>query len=299
LILLALPWPSIAGEIVRFERHTPQPFGYFIGDVIRQQILIESDSDLVLARSTLPTSQPLTYWLDLRDVELRSHEGADGNRYIIDLEYQVFYSALTATRLEIPAIRLGFSTTSGQSGLIERKLPAWPFIVSSLRGLDTGVTGQQGLLRRDSLAVGVSTRAVRWRTLLSALVLLLLLPLLLHHYAYWPFDLRPARPFAGAQRQLRQALKNSGDDSDFSWMTILHRAFDETAGKRLFCEDLPEFFAQRPDFEQQAEEINRFYAASRQAFFHPTPDPIGENFTPTDATRLVSRLAELERSVQP
>jgi mxaA protein len=165
--------------------------------------------------------------------------------------------------------------------------------------LDTGVTGQQGLLRRDSLAVGVSTRAVRWRTLLSAFVLLLLLPLLLHHYAYWPFDLRPARPFAGARRQLRQALKNSSGISDLSWMTILHRAFDETAGKRLFCEDLPEFFAQRPDFEQQSEEINRFYAASRQAFFHPTPIAIAEYFNPTDATRLASRLAELERSAQP
>jgi mxaA protein len=282
----------------RFERHTPQPFGFFIGDVIRHQIVIETDSDLLLAGSTLPTPQPLTYWLDLRDVEVHSKEGAEGNRYIIDLEYQVFYSALTATRLEMPPIRLGLTLRSGQGGLIERKVPAWPFIVSSLRGLDTGVTGQQGLLRRDTLATGVATRTLRWRTFLSAIMLLLLLPLLLHHYAYWPFDLRPARPFAGARRQLHRVLKNRGDASVVSWMPILHRAFDETAGKRLFCEDLPELFAKHPDFEQQAEEIRRFFTASRHAFFHPIPCATAEDFKPTDAIRLASRLAQLERRAQ-
>lgn len=297
ILLCSAVWCAPAGADLRLlERHTPRPFGFFIGDLIRHRVVAETDPDWVLAQATLPAPQALTYWLDLRDIRVHSEQRADGRRYVIDLEYQVFYAALTATRLEIPPFRLGFNTEGGEGALIEREVPAWPFMVSSLRGLEGGVTGQEGPLRADVVPQPTDTRSARWRLLGFASSTLLLGLLVLHHHARWPFDLRPARPFTRAARQLRRASRTGGQAAER--MQALHRAFDDTAGKRLFADDLVEFFSAHPGFDRHTQDIHRFFTASRELFFADHQGAVTSTFDNADALRLAVHLARVERQVR-
>jgi mxaA protein len=97
--------------------------------------------------------------------------------------------------------------------------------------------------------------------------LLLALALLAYHQAWWPFRLRPERPFTRAARAIKERLAEDGLGGYRDGLLDLHRAFDVAAGHRLLAEDVPEFLSRHHEFQPLAGEITRFFATSRRAFF--------------------------------
>jgi mxaA protein len=126
---------------------------------------------------------------------------------------------------------------------------------------------------------------------------LLLTGLIAHHRGWWPFRTRSRRPFARAVRELRRNLRNHGDEQTYrTALQTLHRAFDATAKRRLLAEDLPIFFDTAPAFRPLQSDIERFFAASRQAFFR-TDDAAALHLLPPEAlVDLGGRLAAAERA---
>lgn len=258
---------TAAAQIRSLELRTPQAFGYFIGDVIRHEIDAVVDEPYELRTASLPSPQPLSYWLDLVDVDVESTTSDGARRYVIRLTYQTFYAPLAASRLEIPPVRLTFADGSD---VIERSVPAWPFVSSSLRGFQAEVTGGTDFIRPDIRPRLHDLSRDRGAFALFAAFSLLAAGGLMHHWALWPFGGRPARPFTRAARGLRRTWEGGGreEDADYrSALLVMHRAFDEAAGRRLFREDLPLFLESHPAFHPLDERISTFFEASRRAFF--------------------------------
>jgi mxaA protein len=243
----------------------PRPYGYFPGDVISHEAEIVVDRRFRLDPASAPKPGPRAYWLDLRAVEVR--ENADGGlrRYRLRLEYQTFYAPLETRRLEIPAFVV--SLADGEAH-IRAEIPAWAFLASPLREI-MPPKGEGGAhLRPDVRPAPVNTAGARGALGVSTSVLLLALATLAHGRAWPPFHRRRDRPFARAARALARASRRPVDDAAYgAALLALHRAFDAAAGRRLFADDVDRFLLARPAFERLKPGVERFFAASRRAFF--------------------------------
>jgi mxaA protein len=131
---------------------------------------------------------------------------------------------------------------------------------------------------------------------LSASGLLLGIALLAYYNAWWPFRARAARPFTAAARAIRlRAAQGAGPESYRASLIELHRAFDASAGRRVLAEDVPEFLARHEVFRPLGEDIARFFASSRQAFFGSDTKGAGEAMPLKSVAELSAKLGEAER----
>ncbi len=291
--------------------YEPRAFGYFIGDTLDRRVEIVTTGDTELFSSALPRPGPLTYWLDLVAIDESQHEEGDRKTYEIRLKYQIFYSALDVTNLEIPALPLKFkgagnaknapngSDNSGSSASI----PAFHFLTSPLRdiALQNLMPGQSAeitdVLRPDKpareIAIGGAARLLG----IAVFGLVLSAAGLLWHYATWPFSRRAGRPFTVADRRIRDLLLTSGR-SDAAYresLIVLHRAFDESLGRRMFAEDLSIFLGKCGRFANLAPNVDKFFEGSRLYFFSDDKSAAEVEFPAEDIVRLASNLAHEER----
>lgn len=288
------PLPA-AAAVRSVELSGPRPFGVFIGDVIRHEVTITADPGLQMVAASLPRPGPLTYWLDLRGIDLEDlGTGGGVRRHRLHLEYQSFYAPLETLALEIPAFTL---TLQDGAERAEATVPAWRFLTSPLREIRPQ-RGEAGTYMRPD-AVPRSIPLTGWlvATCSSGGSALLLAGLIARHRGWWPFRTRARRPFARAVRKLRRSLRNRADEQTYrTALQILHRAFDSTAKRRLLSEDLPIFFDAAPTFRPLQSDIERFFAASRQAFFG-SDDAAALRLLPAEALlALADRLATAERA---
>lgn len=262
--------------------YAPRPFGYVIGDTITLSADVELDPSLRVDPASLPQPRPVDYWLDLREVQLADHGTSGGvRRYTLDLVYQTFYSPLEPKRLTIPALPL---VAVGEGRRVELSVPAWTFLMSPLREI-TGGGGEAMTPRPDLPPRPVPTRRSLALALAGLCIAALGGALLAWQQGWWPFHRRRDRPFLRAARSVRAAVAASPPDYDAA-LRALHRAFDATAGQRLFAEDLTAFLAAHPDFRPVGPDIATLFAASRQAFF-------AANIPGAQRELPVARLAEL------
>lgn len=288
------PLPA-AAAVRSVELYAPRPFGVFIGDVIRHEVTITADPGFRLAAASLPRPGPLNYWLDLRGIELEDLGAGGGvRRHRLHLEYQSFYAPLETLALEIPAFTL---TLQDGDERAEATVPAWNFLTSPLREIRPQRDEAATYLRPDAAPRSVPLTGWLVATGGSGSSALLLAGLIARHRGWWPFRTRARRPFARAVRELRRSLRNRADEQTYrTALQILHRAFDATAKRRLLSEDLPFFFDTAPTFRPLRSDIERFFAASRQAFFR-SDDAAAVRLLPPEAlVALGGRLAAAERA---
>ncbi len=93
---------SIDEPVSYFNVETPRPFGYVNGDEIPQRIVIETRSGITLQNGSLPAKGQINRWLNLNQVTVKQ----SGQRYEIDLRYQVFYAPLEVKSLTLPGFTL-------------------------------------------------------------------------------------------------------------------------------------------------------------------------------------------------
>lgn len=292
--LMSTSVPALA-QLRGVDLYAPRPFGYAIGDVIALSAEIALDAPYVLDPASLPPPRALDYWLDLREARLTDHGIVEGvHRYTLDLLYQTFYAPLEPRRMTIPALAL--SAVDGERR-VTVPVPSWPFLMSPLREIVATGPGSAMALRPDIAPRPIPT-AGTVRGLLAALAAALLAFLLLAWQMGWgPFGRRRSRPFARAARAIPAALTGPGAGASAygGALLALHRAFDATAGKGVFAEDLTGFFEAHPAFRQVEAEVRRLFEVSRQAFFRADPAGAQRDLPPPELVALARRLRAVER----
>lgn len=298
--MLLLPAPA-AAQLRSVELYAPRPFGWVIGDTIDLTVDIALDAPFRLDPASLPTPRPLDYWLDLREVRLKERGIEAGmQHYTLDLTYQTFYAPLEPKRLDIPALHLA-AVDGGRR--VEVAVPPWSFLMSPLREIVTTTQGATMALRPDVQPRPIPTSDTLRGLLVTLGCGLLAAGILARQMGWGPFDRRRDRPFARAARTVRSELSSSASSytSPYSApayrtaLLALHRAFDAKAGKGVFAEDLPGFFAAHPAFAAVEAEVRRLFAASRRLFFSEDPSAAARDLPPAELVALARRLRAVER----
>jgi len=320
-MLIAFIWAlSARADGINVTVHEPRGFGYFLGDTLAREVIVDVPASVRLRTEALPQPGSRDYWLDLTDVGVVGAAGARQTR--IKLTYQIFYSALEPKLVRIPGFKLYFDgagiapaaeqneadkSTGDKSadekdiahGRATRAVPALDVIVSPLREIipDKNNDPAAAPLRPDAVAGLVGTGRARTGLLASVLAGLAALTALAYHYAWFPFGARKSRPFTRAARQLNALSKSDeGDVERYRHeLLILHRAFDDVYGRRLLSSDVGAFLTSRREFAELAGSVNRFFEASRLTFFSGKPSAAQKILPPDSVTGLAYELALHER----
>jgi mxaA protein len=231
----------------------PRAFGYVLGDVITQRVLLESaGAPFELAK--LPGTQRVGIWLERRTARVES--AADDKRWLI-VEYQLINAPRILTTITVPPLLL---ESSDQTRLL---VPEWSVSVGPLTPQSSAfATAGMGELRPDRPAPLIETAPIEhqvWSWFLA-------LAITVAAWAGWTaWRNRLAalnQPFARAWYEMRRL----DDASPQAWQ-MLHRAFDRTAGRVMHPETLPAFFDEAPHLQPLRGRIEEFFAASSERFF--------------------------------
>ncbi|MEP7245187.1 MAG: hypothetical protein ABI885_16125 [Gammaproteobacteria bacterium] len=285
----------------------PRPFGYVIGDLLTQRVLLESQGHAFEPASLLADGR-VGAWFERRSSRIETR--ADGRRWLA-VEYQVINAPLALMSIRLPAWEL----KAKSDGEVLR-IPAWDVSVSPLtapaapgassgdatadaavaaesrasagsspagpQGEQTGansqVNGNGVHLRPDQPAPVIPTAATKRRLALWLAVTLITLASWLG-WLLWRNHLTASnQPFAKAYREIRHADDNAPE----AWQS-LHRAFDRTAGRVVQPESLHELFSRAPYLQPLRAQIERFYIQSSDKFFGNVR--LGAAAESTDAAR--------------
>lgn len=238
-----------------------RPFGYTIGDIVRQTVHVTLAPGQTLVETSLPKPGRAGAWLERRAVTVTPE--ADGWR--IELTYQFINVPNELRTVALPAIKLQLheperTVAETLSEAPVTIAPLTPAVVLARAGLEE--------MRPDVAPPLIDTRPPMRRLAAYALAAGLLAIAWTAWYVGFGLRGRQHRPFARAERALRRQLARDGAPAARrEAMRTLHRAFDSTAGSTLFAESLGAFFARCPYFEPAQDSVKRFFAASRAEFF--------------------------------
>ena len=245
----------------------PRPFGYVVGDVMTQRVLLESGG-LELAPAVLPKAERVNVWLERRAARIESLP--DGHRWLA-LDYQVINAPQSLTTVNLPAFEL-----QGAPDGATLSIDAWPISVNAL------TSGGSIELRPDRPAPAVATAPIRRQIAIWSSAFLLALAAWLGWLAWRNWRAAASRPFAHALHEMRHL----DGGAPKAWRA-LHRAFDQTAGRAVQTATLPALFERVPQLRALRPEIERFFAQSRELFF-------GDGL-PADRMSVRSLCAQLRR----
>jgi len=265
LVVVSPAWARPASLAIK----EPRAFGYFIGDTLTREIILNVGEGQALDTASVPLHGPVNYWLELSGVNLKTDHRSDGTTtYHLTLKYQTFYAPLDPRRLVIPALTL---KVTGGEGTGEVRVPEFGFLTAPIRLLfaqSSQSSGSAVELQPDAPVHRVTTGRERTGMLVSGLIALASLIGLAWHQAWWPFRRRPSRPFTDAARYLKaNASRLEGASGYRTALLKLHRAFDISAGKRVLSDDVAAFLATRPEFAPYADQVQHLFSSSRRAFF--------------------------------
>ena len=245
----------------------PRPFGYVVGDLLTQRVLLEGDGRGVEV-AQLPTPGRVGIWFERRSTRVERRN--DGRRWLA-VEYQVINAPPSLRTIRLPAWDLKTKAPTPTLRIAE-----WPISVgpltrartdavpaeSSSSGGEESATPTQLRLRPDRAAPRVPTASLRESLTLWVGALAVTL-IVWAAWFLWRNHIDAASlPFARALREIR----HSDDGAPEAWQT-LHRAFDQTAGRVVQPQSLPALFSTAPHLEPLRAPIETFFAQSSERFF--------------------------------
>jgi mxaA protein len=254
----------------------PRAFGYVLGDVITQRVLLESaGAPFQLAK--MPGTQRVGIWLERRAARVESAK--DNKRWLI-VEYQLINAPRILTTIAVPPLLL---ESSDKTRLL---VPAWSVSVSPLTPQSSAFdTAGMGELRPDRPAALVETTPVKRQVWIWCLALAATVAAWAG-WTLWRNRLAALnQPFARAWHEMRRLDSASPQ----AWQT-LHRAFDRTAGRVMHAETLPLLFDEAPHLQPLRARIEEFFAASSERFFGA-----GTQSTTVSIQALCDELQRMER----
>jgi mxaA protein len=265
IIFLLIVWllsscsSSINEPITHFQVQTPRPFGYVIGDEIKQRIIIEARKGLALQYSSIPSKGAMNRWLNLNKIKVDKSNTRKGIRYQIDLTYQLFYAPLEVKMLELPNFTLQFRQFSNT---VEKTVPRWYFTSAPLRELAIRKDDGKEYMRADTHAPLLDSDPS-----LNRLRVSLFMACLLAVYLAWLYGLLSFLPkYQIFKRPVRKLAKSSENDLA-SMLKIMHKALNSLNGKPLFKHQLNDFYQRFPNYQQLHSELIWFFNYSNQHYF--------------------------------
>jgi len=255
-LLLLSPVAVDAAALVEQPSRT---FGYFIGDVLEQRILMESDGK-ALELIALPTSERVGAWLQRLPPKLVDDEHGQG---WLALKYQLINAPAELRTVSLPALKL--AVVGGTPLAIE----SWSFSVGPLTSAVLPASAAPVLIRPDRQPLLVDDQRVINRLIVTGLALASTLLLWL---GWWLWrrntDIRRL-PFAQAWHKLD---RNRSDDDPQTWL-VMHHAFNDAAGKTISRATIQDLTRQYAWLESYQAHIDAFYLASSARFFEQTAQP--------------------------
>ncbi|WP_432740450.1 nonribosomal peptide synthetase MxaA [Methylobacter sp. G7] len=246
---------SIDEPVSYFKVETPRPFGYVNGDEIPQRIVIETRSGISLQTGSLPAKGQINRWLNLNQITVKQ----SGQRYQIDLLYQVFYAPLEVKSLTLPGFTVQLSQGEKNVG---KSVPAWSFTLSPLRELVVRQTEQGEYMRPDSPPSLLANTQALYGLAVSLTVAVLIAAYLGYLYGYFPNRLRRT-VFKQVLRKLAGLSKADMEQA----LTLVHHALNSLNGQPLFSDWLSDFYRSNPQYLQISSELAWFFNYSNRYFF--------------------------------
>jgi mxaA protein len=157
LMALTLCGPGIAvsteePSLPEAKVQQPRAFGYVLGDVIAQRVLLES-AGAAFQLAKMPGTQRVGIWLERRAARVEA--AADGKRWLI-VEYQLINVPRILTTITVPPLLL---ESSGNTRLL---VPDWSVSVNPLTPQSTAFdTAGMGELRPDRPAALIATAPIK------------------------------------------------------------------------------------------------------------------------------------------
>jgi mxaA protein len=225
----------------------PRPFGYVVGDVVTQRVLLEIGGH-EFAPAALPKAERVNIWLERRAARIEPRP--DGHRWLA-LDYQLINAPQSLTTVILPAFDL-----RGAPDGATLAIAAWPISVNAL------TSGGSVELRPYRPAPAIATAPIRRQIAIWSSAFLVVLAAWLGWLAWRNWRAAAAQPFARALREMRR-LDGTAPEA---WRA-LHRAFDQTAGRVVQTATLPALFERAPQLQPLRPEIEQFFAQSRTLFF--------------------------------
>lgn len=229
----------------------PRPFGYVVGDVVTQRVLLTTPRQ-DFEPTDLPPAQRLNLWFERR--ASRIEVGSDGRRWLA-VDYQLINAPPTLTTVYLPAWDVAGKART------QLKIPAAPI---SIAPLISDVASAE--IRPDREVSIIDTTPTRVSLVAWSIALGITLAAWLAWSRWRNWQDGHNRPFARAVRELRHIDELAPE----AWQAV-HRAFDQTAGRVLQIETLPALFERAPYLQPQRAEIERFFAQSNERFFGTGP----------------------------
>ena len=231
----------------------PRPFGYVVGDLLTQRILLQvSGADFT--PTELPTARRVGVWFERRSP--RIERAADGRRWLV-VDYQLINAPQKLAAVSLPAWEL-----ETKPGGVKLTVPAWPISVSPLTPESAFASGGLSELRADRAAPVIETAPIRRQLILWCIAFAVTLGAWLAWLKWRNWRAATNQPFARAWRELR-AL----DETTPQAWQALHRAFDRTAHRVVQTDKLQVLFERAPQFLPLRPDIEKFFAASNERFF--------------------------------
>jgi mxaA protein len=248
----AVSTPTVAPE-ANAVVHQPRAFGYFLGDVLTQRVLLELEGE-AFELAELPRVERVGVWFERRPSRIVTSND-DGRRWLA-LQYQIINAPRELRRVELPALKI-----SDDAGTRELVVPAMSI---SLSPLTPAVALEEALqsLQPDRDAPHMPTHELWRKTAMLVAACAMVLALWIGWIAWRNWLARKDQPFARALDDLRQLDERAPE----AWQAM-HRAFDRTAGRVVQGPTLAPLFVRAPHFAAQSEQIGRFYAQSSELFF--------------------------------
>lgn len=235
----------------------PRGTGYFVGDLLEQRVLLESDGRKVASHPPAPGR--VSAWFDRRSVSVV--EDATLRSWLV-VQYQVLNAPSKLVTVTLPGWKLSLSGQPGTGAAV------WvpPASVNIAPLSPPGTPQQVGAhdLRPDRLPAPTPIAPLRREILYSTGLLILTLVAWFVWTAWRNRRALARQPFARALRAMRGL-----DGEELSAWRALHRAFDETAGRAVQATTLSALFAQAPQLLPLKAQIEQFYAQSLQRFYAP------------------------------
>jgi mxaA protein len=250
----------------------PRAFGYVLGDLLTQRILLRD-----FEPAQLPPSRRVGVWFERRGAKIES--SSDGRRWLA-VEYQVINAPQALTIVNLPPWEL--ESKSGQAKL---SIPEWPISISPLTPQNAFAKENLSELRPDRPAPVIAMAPIRRQLVLWSAALLATLAAWFAWLKWRDYQDAANQPFARALREIHRLE----DSAPQAWQA-LHRAFDRTADRVIQRETLASLFTRAPQLLPLRSDIERFFRQSSERFFGT-----GLQDEPISVRALCAELRRLEK----
>ena len=283
---------------VTIEREDPRLFGYQLGDVITESAYIGLASGYHFDPQSLPTNGKRAGWFMVRSSHYEEQALADGSAIgKLTIDFQLINSPSNVRSLTIPPISLKFK---GPQNLVD----TLPSLTIDAAPLDTGEV-RTGLPDAQPQRPAKSITTDETQTLLENLLFIagifgiwLIISLFIQRFVK-----RKTKPFAAAQRDIRRLSRPTlSIESAQTLAQRVHRAFDQSAGYRLFGEGVTLFCEQMNVPEELKSMTESFFETSQRLFFKEQSEEAAEELLselPKQVRNLVRAWKKFEAKRRP